>query len=204
MNRKQKNIKHNSESLQPKGEGTQAGNQKEQKGKNSPFTKGGQGDSTSGNENENYKTPPDSNKDNEIQERYLLYNKKLKQFSRNLRNDSTKAEIFLWKQLRAAALGYTFNRQKPILNYIVDFYCKPLHLVIEADGISHWDEDQQEKDKIRQEKLENSGLHFLRFDDDEILNDMENVLRTISITIEELEKNYPEAVRRKKNPPDPL
>ena len=136
--------------------------------------------------------------------RYLPYNKKLKQYSRNLRNDSTRAEITLWNELRAAQLGYTFNRQKPLQKFIVDFYCKPLHLVIEVDGITHWDEEQIKQDKIRQTILEKMDLHFLRFDDDEVLHDVENVLRTISITIEKLEKHYPEAIRRRKNPPNPL
>ncbi|NOX87204.1 MAG: DUF559 domain-containing protein [Chlorobi bacterium] len=132
--------------------------------------------------------------------KYLPYNKKLKGYSRNLRNESTLAEIFLWKQLRAAKLGYTFNRQKPLLNYIVDFFCSPLHLVIEADGMSHWDEKQKKKDKIRQRKLEEYGLHFLRFDNDEILHEMDNVIATIVAKIEELEKVYPEALRRRKKP----
>ena len=144
---------------------------------NSPFFKGGGGDSG----------------------RYLPYDKNLKQLSRNLRNNSTKAEIILWKELRSAALGYTFNRQKPILKYIVDFYCKPLNLVIEVDGISHWDEEQQEKDKNRQKELENLGLHFLRFDDNDVLKDLENVIRSICISIEELELKYPEARKRRKN-----
>jgi len=136
--------------------------------------------------------------------RHLPYNKILKQYSRNLRNESTRAEITLWNELRAAQLGYTFNRQKPLQNFIVDFYCKPLHLVIEVDGITHWDEEQIKQDKIRQTILKKMDLHFLRLDDDEVMHDMENVLRTIGITIEKLEKFYPEAIRRKKNPPNPL
>ncbi|MCF6170139.1 MAG: endonuclease domain-containing protein [Bacteroidales bacterium] len=144
-------------------------------------------------------TSPPSKGAGGIHNRYLPYNKKLKQFSKNLRNDSTRSEIALWQELRGAKTGYTFNRQKPILNYIVDFYCKPLNLVIEADGISHWDKEQIKKDQIRQEKLEKLGLHFLRFDDDEILNDMENILRVIEITIEDLEQIYPEARKRRKD-----
>jgi len=151
----------------------------------SPFPKGGRGDSGS----------PNSTK-----KRYLDYNKNLKQYSRNLRNDSTLAEIVLWKHLRAAQLGYTFNRQKPLLNYIVDFFCSPLHLVIEADGMSHWNDEQRKKDRIRQKKLEKLDLHFLRFDNDEILRNMDQVIETILAKIEELEKIYPEALRRRKKP----
>ena len=133
-----------------------------------------------------------------IHGRYLPYNKNLKQLSRNLRNDSTFAEIIQWNELRAAKFGYTFNRQKPILNYIVDFYCKPWNLVIEVGGISHWDEDQIKKDEIRQAELENLNLRFIRFDDNDVLRDRENVIRTIEFTIEELEEKYPMAKRRKK------
>ena len=69
---------------------------------------------------------------------YLAYNKNLKEFSRKLRNNSTLGEILLWKQLRGGKIrGYTFNRQKPLANYIVDFYCKSLRLVIEVDGGYH-------------------------------------------------------------------
>ena len=71
-------------------------------------------------------TPPFPKGAGGIYGRHLPYNKNLKQLSRNLRNNSTQSEILLWKELRAANFGYTFNRQKPILDYIVDFYCKPL------------------------------------------------------------------------------
>jgi very-short-patch-repair endonuclease len=74
---------------------------------------------------------------------YLPYNKNFRHFSRKLRNNSTLEEILLWKQLRAGHMkGYTFNRQKPLNNYIVDFYCKPLKLVIEVDGGYHFEEDK--------------------------------------------------------------
>ena len=145
-------------------------------------------------------TPPFQKGAGGIQKRYLPYNKNLKQFSRNLRNNSTLAEIVLWKKLRAANLGYTFNRQKPILNYIVDFYCKPLNLVIEVDGLTHWDEDEDQvkQDDLRQAELEKLDLHFLRFDDNDILKDLENVIQSIEFTIEELENIYPEARKRKR------
>jgi very-short-patch-repair endonuclease len=111
---------------------------------------------------------------------YLPYNKNLKAFSRKLRNHSTLGEILLWKQLRAGKLkGYTFNRQKPLGKYIVDFYCKPLNLVIEVDGGYHFEEAQKLKDKERQKTLEEMGLNFLRFHDEEIRKDMPNVLASI-------------------------
>ena len=111
---------------------------------------------------------------------YLPYNKNLKAFSRKLRNNSTLGEILLWKQLRAGKIrGFTFNRQKPLGNYIVDFYCKPLQLVIEVDGGYHFEKEQKILDAERQKILEEMDLSFLRFHDEEIRKDMEIVLRRI-------------------------
>lgn len=63
---------------------------------------------------------------------YLDYNLNLKLKARDLRNNSTLSEVLLWKKLRALQMmGYKFNRQKPIENYMVDFYCKALNLVID-------------------------------------------------------------------------
>jgi very-short-patch-repair endonuclease len=122
--------------------------------------------------------------------KHLPYNKTLKEFSRKLRNDSTLAEILLWNELKAGKMmGYKFNRQKPLLNYIVDFYCKPLNLVIEVDGVSHSFEQSSEHDLKRQNELENLGLHFLRFDDLDIKKNISSVLRTIEGCIVEFEKN---------------
>ena len=122
--------------------------------------------------------------------KHIPYNKKLKDFSRKLRNNSTLSEVLLWKHIRSSQMkGYKFNRQKPLLNYIVDFYCKPLNLVIEIDGESH--KHKYFEDKERQTNLEEQGLHFLRFDDLEVKRDMENVIRTIEIWIEEYENNPP-------------
>ena len=111
---------------------------------------------------------------------YIPYNKKLKEFSKKLRNNSTLSEILLWEYLRAGKMkGYKFNRQKPLLNYIVDFYCKKLNLVIEIDGDSH--NTKYKADKIRQNELEKYGFKFLRFDDLEIKTNINNVLRTIEV-----------------------
>ena len=76
-------------------------------------------------------------------------------------------------------MGYTFNRQKPLKRYIVDFYCKPLSLVIEVDGGYHEEELQKIKDKERQQVLEEMGLNFLRFTDKEVRKNLDNVLKAI-------------------------
>jgi very-short-patch-repair endonuclease len=128
--------------------------------------------------------------------KHLPYNKNLKQFSRDLRNDSTLAEVLLWNELKAGKMmGYKFNRQKPLLNYIADFYCKKLSLVIEVDGITHTYEGAAEKDAKRQKELEALELSFLRFDDLDVKKNMSSVLRTIEGFIEQYEKL---------NPPNPL
>lgn len=106
----------------------------------------------------------------------LYYNKDLKEFARQLRNNSTKAEIRLWAEvLRGKKTGYSFLRQRPVLNYIADFMCNNLQLIIELDGFSHNFEEQWKRDIQRQKELENAGFKILRFADDDVMNDLENV-----------------------------
>lgn len=76
-------------------------------------------------------------------------------------------------------MNYTFNRQKPLGKYIVDFYCKPLNLVIEVDGGYHEEEIQKIKDSERQQVLEGMGLDFLRVTDKEVRENIDSVLRVI-------------------------
>ncbi|MGI8599467.1 MAG: endonuclease domain-containing protein [Chitinophagaceae bacterium] len=122
---------------------------------------------------------------------YLPYNKNLKEFSRRLRNKSTPGEILLWKKLRAGSMmNYTFNRQKPINRYIVDFYCKPLNLVIEVDGAYHYEREQRIKDEERQKTLEEMGLKLLRFSEQEVRKDMDVVLKTIENYIIAYQKEF--------------
>jgi len=68
----------------------------------------------------------------------IPYNPKLKNLARQLRNNSTLAEVLLWRELKGEKiLGFDFHRQKPIDEYIVDFLCSELSLVIEIDEVSH-------------------------------------------------------------------
>ena len=102
-------------------------------------------------------------------------------------------EILLWKKLRAATMmNYSFNRQKPLNRYIVDFYCKPLNLVIEVDGEYHNETPQLIKDKERQQILESMNLNFLRFSEQQVRKDMEMVLKRIEIYILNYEEKHPE------------
>ena len=129
---------------------------------------------------------------------WLPYNTTLKTFSRQLRNHSTLGEILLFQQLRAAAMGYTFNRQKPLDRYIVDFYCKPLQLVIEVDGGYHLETIQKVKDAERQRVLEGMGLRFLRFEDEAVKKDMPLVVQRIREYIAAFEKDHPQVRETRK------
>lgn len=73
-------------------------------------------------------------------------------------------------------LGLPFYRQKPILNYIVDFYCPAVNLVIECDGSQHFKEDGLEADRIRDQSLAELGLRVLRFNNLQILNEIDAVI----------------------------
>ena len=117
------------------------------------------------------------------------YNKKLQSYASELRHNMTKSEACLWKYvLRAGQLqGYKFRCQRPVLNYIADFMCTGLMLIIEVDGITHLDEEVAENDEIRQKSLEDIGFTILRFNDDEVLNDMRNVERVLEAFVEEYE-----------------
>lgn|GEM_PF-1555944 len=98
----------------------------------------------------------------------------------------TLSEILLWQEIRKKSLGVEFHRQVPIDNYIVDFYCHELNLVIEVDGASHYIDNVYDNDVLRQKKLERLGLVLIRFDDSEIKNDINNVLRALELKIKEL------------------
>ena len=79
-------------------------------------------------------------------------------------------------------LGYDFHRQKPIGKYVVDFFSPELSLAIEIDGESH--EGKLQKDDERQTKIEQHGIHFLRFPDEDVKENMEWVLEVIRELIE--------------------
>ena len=117
----------------------------------------------------------------------LPYQPYLKKYARKLRNHSTQSEIRLWYYLKGKQrLGFDFHRQKPIDNYIVDFYCCDLLLAIELDGISHTYEDAVEKDRSRDERLSVLGIKVLRFEDEDVYKRIDWVLETIDTEITKL------------------
>jgi len=117
----------------------------------------------------------------------IPYDSKLKELARNHRNNSTPGEIRLWQELRNKQFfNYDFHRQKPLLNYIVDFYCAELNVVIEIDGRYH--EEIVEQDLIRTQQLNKYNLTVLRFTEQEVINDMLNVLRTLEAYVKDFKK----------------
>lgn len=120
---------------------------------------------------------------------YYSYNKNLQPYANSLRKNMTKAEACLWKYaLRARSMkGYQFRRQRPVLNYIADFMCKELKLIIEVDGITHTYERAEQRDTIRQEKLEEAGFRVIRFTDEEVLKNMSSVVEEIGRVVDLLE-----------------
>ena len=87
------------------------------------------------------------------------YNRELKMRSRELRSSMTDAEIRLWSKLRRKQVhSFQFCRQKPIGNFIVDFYCPKARLVIEVDGGQHYQEQGMARDAARDSDLSGLGL----------------------------------------------
>lgn len=122
----------------------------------------------------------------------IYYNPKLKELDRRLRNNSTKAETKIWNFLKGKRLmGYDFHRQKPIDNYIVDFFCNRLMLAIEVDGYTHSFEETFERDKFKAERLNELGITVLRFSDEDVMNNIEGVLMGIEDFIRRYEQNTP-------------
>jgi len=108
------------------------------------------------------------------------YNKSLKQNARALRSNMTDAELLLWQRVRRKQIhGLQFYRQKPLLTYIVDFYCPKAKLVIELDGGQHYEPQQQEQDQERDKQLEKLGLKILRFTNKEVFEQFDSVMEVI-------------------------
>jgi very-short-patch-repair endonuclease len=120
----------------------------------------------------------------------LRYNPRLKVRARSLRANLTDAEERLWARLRRKQiLGVQFYRQKPIGNYIADFYAPAARLVVEVDGSQHFEPRQAEHDRHRTADLTRLGLRVLRYTDRQVLLELDSVAEEIFRAVE------------KKNPP---
>ncbi|RPI18248.1 MAG: DUF559 domain-containing protein [Ignavibacteriae bacterium] len=115
-----------------------------------------------------------------MKRKIIPYNPKLKEIAKKLRKQGILSEVLLWNELmNRKMMGFDFHRQKPLDEYIVDFFCNELMLVIEIDGASHNEDDTATNDEKRQKKLESYGLSFLRFYDGYVKNYLGDVVSTI-------------------------
>ncbi len=106
-----------------------------------------------------------------------------------LRKQMTFSEVKLWMHLnKSQMMGYDFDRQRPMLNYIVDFYCKDLQLVIEVDGITHHDEKVIAKDEVRDDELAEYGVIVIRLNALNVVNNIDQSLQIIENWILDYER----------------
>src|SRR5579871_1114335 len=111
----------------------------------------------------------------------------LKEFVKNHRNNPTEAENVLWQNLRSKNLeGYKFRRQHIIGTYIADFVCLAKKLIVEVDGLIHQLPENQESDKVRSNWLNKNGFDVIRFTNEEVLHDTNNVLEKILVRLQNL------------------
>jgi very-short-patch-repair endonuclease len=107
--------------------------------------------------------------------------------ARELRKRETEAEKILWKALRSRSCeGLKFRRQYPVKQFIIDFYCHEYLLGIEVDGSVHDTEEAKEYDLNRTAELENLGITIIRFNNDEVLNNLTDVLLEIRSKVKEI------------------
>jgi len=100
-----------------------------------------------------------------------------------------ETELILWSQIRRKQVaGCRFRRQYGVGPYVLDFYCPELHLAIEVDGDSHFNKKSEEYDRNRQNNIEQYGIKFLRFTNEDIRKGLHVILDVITKTAEELRK----------------
>ncbi|MGB4415646.1 MAG: valine--tRNA ligase [Paludibacter sp.] len=107
----------------------------------------------------------------------------LKKYSKELRHFSTEAEAVLWEMLRRKNLEAGFSRQHIIGDYIVDFVCLPNKLIIEVDGDYHNQEEIAEADAIRTSLLSEFGFQVIRFTNEEVLENSEEILKQVKVAL---------------------
>ena len=122
----------------------------------------------------------------------LGYNVELKVFARENRKNPTKPENRIWKEILCNnKTGYKFLRQKPINNFILDFYCSKLLLGIEIDGNSHYRDSQRKYDIARADRLEDLGIKLIRYTNDEIMSNIDGVYKHLMAELKKRENESP-------------
>jgi ribonuclease P protein component len=121
-----------------------------------------------------------------LKNKIIPYNPLLKEYARQLRKNSTLAEVLLWQKIKQRGLGVQFHRQVPLLDFIVDFYCHEIGLIIEIDGSPH--DYKYDQDAKRQGQLEKHGVEFIRFTDNEIKQNIFSVVLALEEKVKECTK----------------
>ncbi|MFZ0281893.1 MAG: endonuclease domain-containing protein [Bacteroidales bacterium] len=122
-----------------------------------------------------------------VKDMFIDANPALFRLARGYRKNPTEAERVLWEYLRIfRSEGFAFRRQHPIVFFIADFYCHRIRLVIEVDGGIHSNPQINEYDDSRSGELERYGISVLRFKNEDIIKNIEQVLSQIRLTISEL------------------
>jgi very-short-patch-repair endonuclease len=116
--------------------------------------------------------------------------------ARILRRNQTEAEAALWRKLRGRGLdGYKFRRQVPVGPYVADFLCKEAMLIIEIDGGQH--AEQVEYDRFREDFLKTHCYHVVRFWNNEVLNNLDGVLETLTLTLSQREREVKDGLSQR-------
>lgn len=103
----------------------------------------------------------------------------LKEFAEKMKKNPTEAEALLWRHLQGRVNGFRFRRQYIIGDYIADFVCLPLGLIVEVDGGYHNSGGMIVHDAIRSEELNNMGFDVIRFTNEEVIQDPSEVVSQI-------------------------
>ncbi len=121
----------------------------------------------------------------------ITYNSRLLNYRRQLRANMTKSETVLWKHLKSSQLNYKSRRQYSVGNFIADFACAKIKLIIEVDGLTHADEKIFNKDQIKQKFFKDNGYTIKRYSSEQVFKQVQDVLGDIFQTCEELSKQLP-------------
>lgn len=113
--------------------------------------------------------------------RFAINLSRMKWRRKTLRVNQTESESLLWKRIKNKQLGYWFKRQVSFDHYVVDFYCPQIKLVIEIDGKSHIGKDKY--DKHRENYLEGFGVKIMKFSDQEVLENIDEVIKKIRLLL---------------------
>ena len=106
--------------------------------------------------------------------------------AKRLRNEPTASEIIFWGLLKQHFADFRFKRQHPVSQYIADFYCHKLRLVVEIDGEIHLSKDAIKNDKLRDEFMNSLNLKIIRFTNDEVCKNGEEVVKKLRELIEKI------------------